>query len=69
MNRQDFDTLECEANASPVICNHHIHIPRCYSAGKLLKAVEREALDQLEPWQNWWAYPMWYESALLPKID
>lgn len=69
MNRQDFDTLEIEANAAPVFCNHHVHIPRGYDCSKLLRIIQKEAIDQLEPWQNFWAYPMWYESALFPKID
>ena len=35
MNRQDFDSLEIEANAAPHIGTHHIHFPRGYDSKKL----------------------------------
>lgn len=48
MNRQEFDSLEIEANASPHLGTHHLHIPRGYDSAKLLRIVQKEALDQLE---------------------
>ena len=49
MNRQEFDSLEIEANASPHLGTHHLHIPRGYDSKTLLRIVQKEALDQLEP--------------------
>lgn len=49
MNRQEFDSLEIEANDSPHIRTHYVHISRGYNSAKLLKIVQKEALDQLEP--------------------
>lgn len=56
MNREEFDSLEIEANAhTPVISSHHLHIPRGYDSRRLMEIVEKEALDQLEPGQA----PIW----------
>lgn len=68
MDRQEFDSLEIEANASPHISSHHVHIPRGYSSAKLLRIVEKEALDQLESWQNLWVFPYPFDENP-PKID
>lgn len=35
---------------------HHVHIPRGYANKKLIDRINSEALDQLEPGQNLWAY-------------
>lgn len=69
MDRKVFDSLEIEANAlTPIHCTHHLSI-RCCHSPQLLKRIEKEALDQLEPWQNLWAFPMWYESAYNPSKE
>lgn len=67
MDRKLFDSLEIEANAlTPTHCTHHLSL-RCCHSSQLLNRIEREALDQLEAWQNLWAFPMWYEAAWIPK--
>lgn len=53
MNRQEFDSLEIEANAGPaVVGSHHLHIPRGYDCRRLMEIVRKEALEELEPGQN-----------------
>ena len=54
---EDYKHLECEANGHtiPTASTNHVHVPRGYDVRKvhrLMKIIEREALDQLEPGQN-----------------
>ena len=51
MKLEDYRHLDCEANAHVLPTSsgtHHLHIPRRYDVRRLLRIVEREALDQLE---------------------
>ena len=40
--------------------SHHIHYPRWYNIKELMKAVEEEAMRDIEPGQNVWVFPLWY---------
>lgn len=69
MERKVFDSLEIEANAAVGShCTHHLSM-RCCNSSQLLKRIEKEALDQIERWQNLWAFPFWYEAAYLPSHE
>lgn len=71
MNRKDFDSLEIEANGLdvPRAMSHHLHFPRWYSVRKLMDIVNREALDQLEPWQNLSVFHLGYEAGYIPRNE
>lgn len=55
-----------EARNSSSACTHHVSF-RHSNSSKLVRLMNKEALDQLEAWQNLWAFPMWYEAAWIPK--
>lgn len=59
MPLENYEHLECEANAhTPLTQSHHLHIPRGYDSKKLLDKIQKEALGELERWQNYWPFGM-----------
>lgn len=71
MERHEIDHLECEANAmasASSVCSSQLSF-RNSNSQKLVKLMNREALDQLEAWQNLWAFPLWYEAAYRPSHE
>lgn len=52
---EDYKHLECEANAhiSLPIRSAYGNFPRGHDVRRILAIINREALDQLEPWQTY----------------
>jgi hypothetical protein len=68
MKNYEFSRWEHEANGHTIVAStHHIHTIRGRAHDIIMENAIREnwaLLDEMEPWQNYWAYPMWYELPI-----